>query len=105
VTNGRPKWGWANPEFAHAIRLRTEEVIRNLDPIGLLATGCPPDEYDGEINHIVAKLVMYRSAPPVDELRSLLRDTFVKAFDDRIAGPASAYSEAAAAIANLWTDD
>jgi len=105
VSSERSKWGWANPEFASEIGDKVREVVNRLDPIGLLALNSPPDEYEPEMRSIVAKLVRYRSAPSVEELQSLLHTTFAEMFDPTMAGQATKYRDAAAAIAALWEED
>ena len=47
-------------DYNRAMRV-VREVVRRWDPYGLLAGGCPPDEFDGEIAAVVAQVPRIRS--------------------------------------------
>lgn len=68
------------------------EVLSHSDPVGLIATGCPPDEYAGEARRVMERLPEVRS---VERLRDLMHDVFVEMFHERIAGSVTEYSEPA----------
>lgn len=73
-----------------------KEAIDKCDPIGLLNTGAPEDEYDSEIEEIAKKVVDCRN---VEEIQNLIYETFVKWFDQNIAGEMEKYKEPAENIA------
>ena len=98
------KWGWSNREFAYQVRKTVRECINELDPIHLLSMDCPPDEYEPEIDHIVAKLVLCRAKPEVEALEALIHGIFVVMFDESMAGSPERYRSAAERIAALWDD-
>jgi hypothetical protein len=47
-------------DYERAIKA-VREVVHRWDPYGLLASGCPPDEFDHEISAVVAQLPRIRS--------------------------------------------
>lgn len=63
-----------------------KSVIDEWDPIGLLYLGCPEDEYDPEIKDIVALL---SNATSVDELALIIREVFIKWFEEYLSVEAS----------------
>lgn len=68
------------------------------DPVGLLAMGCPPDEYDIETTLMTACLVRAESEAA---LRSAVHNVFVDRFDPSTAGRLEQYSELAAVLWNI----
>ena len=66
------------------LRAIVKQAIDQADPIGLLAIGCPDDEYDSEINQVLTYVTAY--ADPAS-LGQRIHQTFIKMFDERIAGP------------------
>jgi len=73
-----------------------KEAIDKCDPIGLLNTGAPEDEYDPEIEEIAEKVANCRN---VEEIQNLIYETFVKWFDQDIVGESEKYKEPAENIA------
>ena len=81
--------GW---ESLHAI---VKQAIDQADPIGLLDIGCPDDEYNPEIEQVMAYVTAY-SDPVL--LGERIHQTFVKMFDESIAGPLDVYHRIARQI-------
>lgn len=73
------------------------EIVDSLDPIGLLALGCPDDEYNPEIERIVQRLATAK-ALSLETVQTILHETFVEFFDQELAGPTERYREAAREI-------
>ena len=73
-----------------------KEVIDLYDPIGLLKMGAPQDEYNPEIKEVAEKIANCRN---VEEIQKLIYETFVKWFDQDIAGDVEKYKEPAEDIA------
>jgi len=76
---------------------RVKRVVNEADPIGLLSTGAPDDEYHPEIDEIACRL------PEPDcqtsaQTHAMVHRVFVKWFNARIAGPRSAYRKLATAL-------
>lgn len=74
-----------------------KEVINHLDPLGLLALGCPDDEYAPEIERIAQRLAATK-ALSLDRVQTILYETFVEFFDQGVAGPQDRYYSAAREI-------
>ena len=63
------------------VRSVVKEAIQNADPMGLLRFGAPVDEYDDEIQRIVAGL---RSCNDENDLRILICHVFQDNFDETV---------------------
>jgi hypothetical protein len=74
-----------------------KEIVDRLDPIGLLALGCPDDEYAPEIERIAQRLATAK-ALSLEMVQTILHETFAEFFDDELAGPTERYREAAREI-------
>ncbi len=79
------------------LRQVVKEIVDRLDPIGLLARGCPDNEYVPEIERIV-QLLQTKKALSLGTVQSILHETFVEFFDPEIAGSRDRYREAAAEL-------
>ena len=82
---------------AERLREGVAQALREADPLGLVAAGAPPDEYDLEVGAIAPRLCDATSAADV---RSIIHAEFVRSFDARIAGAPETYDDAAVRI---WT--
>jgi hypothetical protein len=74
-----PDWTWTE-QFALMFR-DTAKALVEADPVGLIATGAPSDEYDAEAAQIVG-LTLADAASREDVLR-LAGDVFAHYFGDR----------------------
>ena len=77
------------------LRAIVKQAIDRADPIGLLAIGCPDDEYDPEIERVMDYVMEY-SDPW--QLGGRIHRTFVEMFDERTAGPPEVYHHIAEEI-------
>ena len=66
-------------------------AIDRADPIGLLKSGAPLDEYSAEIGTIVPRLKMANSA---QDVQRIIHEEFLRWFGD-IAGPVQEYQQLA----------
>jgi hypothetical protein len=64
-------------DYERAIQV-VRDVVHRWDPYGLLACGCPPDEFDQEISALVAEIPRIRSR--TDAIHALSR-VFSSAFE------------------------
>lgn len=82
---------------------RRWDIVRDLlnqhDPMGLIAIGCPRDEYDPEIPSVLAAIA---DAPDRPQLRALLIAAFEKAFPPSPTEPAVGLMEWDALAHDLW---
>jgi hypothetical protein len=72
-----------------------ERAINEADPIGLLGTGAPSDEYGPEIGTILPRLT---NAQRLDDVTNALHDEFSRWFGEETAGPRQAYEAPAGQI-------
>ena len=72
-----------------------KQAIDEADPIGLLAIGCPDDEYDPEIKRVLTYVNSYTD---LDSLGQRIHQTFVEMFDEHIAGSPEVYQHIAQQI-------
>jgi hypothetical protein len=74
-----------------------KRAIDRADPIHLLETGAPDDEYEPEIREIASRV---GECMNLEEMQRLLHEVFTKWFDERIAGPKERYRAPAEVIWN-----
>ncbi len=60
------------------------EVVQRWDPYGLLAGGCPPDEFDAEVAAVVAQLPRIQSRA---DAAHVLSQVFSSAFEPKAFRP------------------
>ncbi|SFL29359.1 hypothetical protein [Geodermatophilus ruber] len=75
-----------------------DALLYRHDPIGI-AFGDNPGEYLPEARSIVAGLHRARS---VEDVQTLVREEFVRWFDEDTAGPAIRYAAVAQDVWSLW---
>jgi hypothetical protein len=80
-------------EYARLVEAVSHAVDR-ADPIGLLAMGCPGDEYVPEVETIVPRL---KTAKSLQDVQAILHEEFVRWFGE--AGPLESYQ---AAAGDVW---
>ena len=71
-------------------------LMREADPIRLIAIGAPGDEYDPEVSTILPRL---REAKSPDDVQRIVHEEFAHWFGAEIAGSAAQY---AAVSKNIW---
>jgi len=74
-------------------------LVRQADPIRLIAIGAPDDEYDVEIGAILPRLLEATSAGDVHQI---VHEEFVRCFDGDIAGPPEIYAAMSEEIWQTW---
>jgi hypothetical protein len=78
-----------------ALRERVGAAVAAADPLGLLAMGCPPEEYAPEVVQIIPHV---DRAESIEALRTKVHEVFVSMFDADIAGPPESYTGLAGAL-------
>lgn len=71
-------------------------LVREADPIRLIAIGAPDDEYDVEVSTILPRL---HEATSASDVHRIVHEEFVHWFDADIAGPPEIY---AAVSEEIW---
>lgn len=69
--------------------------LNRVDPIGLISMGAPRDEYNPEVKEILSKINLCKSEKDLEEL---MYNTFVKMFDERLAGSREIYRKLSSRI-------
>jgi hypothetical protein len=77
------------------LRGDVSSAIAAADPINLLSLGAPADEYDREVDAILARISEARG---VDDIQTIVHDEFVRFFGMDTAGARERYAAAAQAI-------
>lgn len=75
--------------------VQVSRLVREADPIGLIAIGTPKDEYDVEVSTILPRLPEATSAR---DLQRIVHEEFVHWFGAETAGPAKIYATVAEEI-------
>lgn len=84
------------------LRAVVKEAIDQADPIGLLEIGCPGDEYDPEIDRVLAHVLEYSDPGGLGER---IHQVFIEMFDERIAGPLEVYDRIARRIVEAMREE
>lgn len=74
-------------------------LLREADPIRLIAIGTPDDEYDPEVSTILPRL---RDAKSVDDVQRIVHEEFVHWFGVETAGPAVHYTGVSEEVWEAW---
>jgi len=74
-------------------------LVREADPVRLIAIGAPDDEYDVEVSTILPRL---REATSASDVLRIVHEEFVQMFDAKIAGPSEIYATLSEAIWQTW---
>jgi broad specificity phosphatase PhoE len=82
-----------------ALYTEVSRLMREADPIRLIAIGAPEDEYDVELRTILPRL---REAKSSDDVQRIVHEEFVHWFSAEIAGPAEQYAEVSKNIWEVW---
>ena len=80
--------------YAHVSRL-----VREADPIGLIAIGTPKDEYDIEVGTILPRL---HEATSARDVQRIVHEEFVHWFSAETAGPPEIYATVSEEIWKTW---
>lgn len=79
--------------------MKVAHLIREADPIRLIATGAPQDEYEPEVGTILPRL---RKAQSSANVQMIVHEEFVRWFGADIAGPRAQYRRVGSAIWKVW---
>ncbi len=90
MTEGRRKRQASLEAEYGSLYTEVSRVMREADPIRLIAIGAPEDEYDVEIRTILPRL---REAKSSDDVQRIVHEEFVHWFTAEIAGSAADYAD------------
>ena len=79
--------------------IQVSRLVREADPIGLIAIGTPKDEYDIEVGTILPRL---REATSARDVQGIVHEEFVHWFTAEIAGPLEIYAAVSEEIWKTW---
>jgi hypothetical protein len=82
-----------------SLYVQVSGIVRDADPIGLIAVGAPKDEYDVEVGTILPRL---REASRADEVERIVYEEFSHWFGVDIAGPRETYAAVSNEIWKAW---
>ena len=79
--------------------VQVSRLVREADPIDLIAIGTPKDEYDVEVRTILPRL---REATSARDVQRIVHEEFVHWFTAEIAGPPEIYATVSEEIWKTW---
>jgi len=101
MTEGRQKRRQSLKAAYGSLYSEVSRLLREDDPISLIAMGAPDDEYDPEVSTILPRL---REANAAVDVQRIVHEEFVRWFGADIAGPLTDYADVAARIWDTWLD-
>lgn len=81
--------------------VQVSRLVREADPIGLIAIGTPKDEYDVEVRTILPRL---REAMSARDVQRIVHEEFVHWFGAETAGPLEVYTTVSEDIWKTWQE-
>ena len=69
---------------------KVQEIVNDVDPVGLIGGGAPQDEYDSQINKILSLL---QKDPEISVLTNEIHKIFVESFGEEMAGDKTKYAQ------------
>lgn len=87
----RQEYGWFHKSFV--------EILASYDPLGLIASGAPDDEYDIEVDAIVLRM---EEAKSLDILSKIIYEEFIRCFGLPTDYPKTAYDNIAASVWDVY---
>jgi hypothetical protein len=101
MTEGRRKRRQSLKAAYGSIYSDVSRLLREADPIGLIAMGAPDDEYDPEVSTILPRL---REANSAVDVQRIVHEEFGRWFGADIAGPITGYADVAVRMWGTWLD-
>ena len=95
MTEGRWKRSQSLQAAYGSLYSQVSRLLREADPLGLIAMGAPDDEYDLEVSTILPRL---REANAAVDVQRIVHEEFVRWFGADLAGPITAYADVAERI-------
>ena len=106
VVHDEEQWAfaWARERYPDGVlflvrvgrRAAVSRILARQDPMGLVASGAPADEYEPEARTIEPRLA---EAVSLEDMRRIAREEFARWFDEETAGPETRYESVAG---ELW---
>ncbi len=84
-----------------ALHEAVADALRVADPIGLIATGAPQDEYELEVGTILPRL---RDARTPDDCQRIIYEEFAYWVGEETAGQRESYAAAARGVWKAWRE-
>jgi hypothetical protein len=101
MTEGRRKRSQSLKATYGSLYTHVSRLLREADPMGLIAMGAPTDEYDPEVSTILPRL---HEAKAAVDVQRIVHEEFVRWFDADLVGPLTDYAEVAEKIWETWLD-
>jgi hypothetical protein len=101
MTEGRRQRSQSLEAAYGSLYADVSRLLREADPIGLIAMGAPADEYDPEVSTILPRL---REARAAVDVQRIVHEEFVRWFGADLVGSFTDYTEVAEKIWGTWLD-
>ena len=101
MTEGRRKRSQSLRAAYGSLYANVSRLLREADPMGLIAMGAPDDEYDPEVSTILPRL---REAKAAVDVQRIVHEEFVRWFDADLVRSLADYAEVAERICGTWLD-
>ena len=101
MTEDRGQWSQSLQAAYGSLYADVSHLLREADPLGLIAIGAPDDEYDPEVSTILPRL---REANTAVDVQRIVHEEFVRWFGADIAGPITDYADIAERMWGTWLD-
>jgi hypothetical protein len=95
MTEGRQKQSQLLKAAYGSLYAAVSRLLREADPVSLIAIGAPDDEYDPEVSTILPRL---REARAAVDVQRIVHEEFVRWFGADLIGPLTDYAEVAEKI-------
>jgi len=101
MTEGRRQRSQSLQAAYGSLYTDVSHLLREADPLGLIAIGAPDDEYDPEVSTILPRL---REAKAAVDVQRIVHEEFVRWFGADLVGPLTDYAEVAEKMWRTWRD-
>ena len=99
ISEGRRKRQVSLKAAYGALYTEVSRLLREADPIRLIAIGAPEDEYDVEVRTILPRL---NEAKSPDDVQRIVHEEFAHWFGAETAGSAAQYTDVSNNIWEAW---
>ena len=99
MTEGRRKRSQSLKAAYGRLYAYVSRLLREADPIGLIAMGAPADEYAPEVSTILPRL---REAKAAVDVQRIVHEEFLRWFGVDLVGPLTDYADVAEKIWGTW---
>ena len=99
MTEGRRKQSQSLRAAYGSLYANVSRLLREADPMGLIAMGAPDDEYDPEVSTILPRL---REAKAAVDVQRIVHEEFVRWFGADLVGPLTNCADIAEKMRGTW---